>query len=565
MKLRKGRLGFRAAVLACTLAGAIGAAAVVGTSAIADKPKSPDADTTTPIHHVVVIFDENISFDHYFATYPNAANPPGEPPFVAAKGTPAVNGLSQSLQSPNNPNIVQPFRIDRQDAETCSQNHGYTAEQQADDAGLVDKYVQATGAKGTNSSAPGAPPCTAAALTHSGAGLSTLPGSQVMGYFDGNTVTAMWNYAQNFAMNDNSFGSNFGPSSVGAINLISGQTHGFAPAVNPANPNATFYSDVSENGTVIGDPQPAGDICDTRDRSTETAGGKNIGDLLNAKGVTWGWFEGGFREAPGAATCTVAHTNRFGVKSNDYIPHHEPFQFYASTQNLNHLPPTSVDNIGKTDQANHQYDLSDWYDALNAGNLPAVSYLKAPGYQDGHPGYSDPLDEQQFVVNAINALEKSPFWHDTAVIIAYDDSDGWYDHVMSPINNQSADPKHDAIRGALSATTGLVTNGDCGSQQPQAVDPTQQDRCGYGVRQPLLVISPYAKANFVDNTLTDQTSILRFIEDNWSLGRIGGGSFDAKAGTLLNMFTFGPGDDRDHGANKLFLDPSTGEPADVDP
>ena len=79
MKLRKGRVGFRTAVLACTLAGAIGAAADAGSSAIADKTTSPDNDTTTPIKHVVVIFQENVSFDHYFATYPDAANPSGEP------------------------------------------------------------------------------------------------------------------------------------------------------------------------------------------------------------------------------------------------------------------------------------------------------------------------------------------------------------------------------------------------------------------------------------------------------------------------------------------------------
>jgi phospholipase C len=85
-----------------------------------------------------------------------------------------------------------------------------------------------------------------------------------------------------------------------------------------------------------------------------------------------------------------------------------------------------------------------------------------------------------------------------------------------------------------------------------------EGRCGYGPRLPLIVISPYAKANFVDNTLTDQSSILRFIEDNWSTGQIGGGSFDAIAGTLDNMFDF----DEHHRPflRGLLLDPSTGQP-----
>jgi phospholipase C len=198
--------------------------------------------------------------------------------------------------------------------------------------------------------------------------------------------------------------------------------------------------------------------------------------------------------------------------------------------------------IGQKDQANHQYDIADFFKALNAGNLPAVTFLKAPAYQDGHAMYSNPLDEQTFLVNTINALETSPFWNTTAVIIAYDDSDGWYDHVMPPIVNGSSSPAD-----ALSAA------GACGNN----IDPTApMGRCGYGQRLPLLVISPYAKVDYVDHSLTDQTSILQFIEDNWSLGRIGGTSFDALAGSLFNMFEFDDGGD----TRKLLLDPATGLP-----
>src|SRR5690348_15673492 len=83
--------------------------------------------TSTPIQHVVVIFQENVSFDHYFATYPNAANPGGEPVFVARKGThpsPTVNGLTGPLMT-HNPNSVQPFRLDRSQAIVCDQSHDY--------------------------------------------------------------------------------------------------------------------------------------------------------------------------------------------------------------------------------------------------------------------------------------------------------------------------------------------------------------------------------------------------------------------------------------------------------
>jgi phospholipase C len=168
-------------------------------------------------------------------------------------------------------------------------------------------------------------------------------------------------------------------------------------------------------------------------------------------------------------------------------------------------------------------------------------YLKASAYQDGHAGYSDPLDEQQFVADTINQLQKLPTWKDTAVVIAYDDSDGWYDHVSSPIVNASADTANDALNGKGLCGTGTVD--------------TYQGRCGYGPRLPLLVISPYAKQNYVDHTVTDQSSVLRFIEDNWNLGRIGDHSFDEKAGTLNSMFDF---TEQGHTA-PFILDPTTGE------
>ena len=112
-------------------------------------------------------------------------------------------------------------------------------------------------------------------------------------------------------------------------------------------------------------------------------------------------------------------------------------------------------------------------------------------------------------------------------MINYDDSDGWYDHVMPPIINSSADPATDALNGP----------GVCGNGTPLS---GYQDRCGYGQRLPMMVISPYAKVNYIDNTATDQSSITRFIEDNWLGGqRIGGGSFDALAGSLGGMLSFG--------------------------
>jgi phospholipase C len=497
--------------------------------------------TTTPIKHLVVIFQENVSFDHYFGTYPHALNPPNEPVFKPYPGTPSVNGLTDALLY-SNPNYLNsavngaassnPFRLDRSEAATNDQDHDYMPEQQAFHAGLMDSFPKYTGT-------PGPPP----------AGQTT--GALVMGYYDGNTVTALWNYAQRFAMSDNSYNTNFGPSTPGAINLIAGQTNG---VIDQVNASADVVADGGGGYTLISDADPVGDVCSTTSGALVSLSGPNVGDLLNSRGISWGFFEGGFdltvKNANGTTGCKRSTTSTVtAVNKLDYIPHHQPFQYYASTLNAKHTRPSSPSTVGiDGDPANHQYDTHDFYDALNAGNFPTVSFLKAPGYQDGHAGYSDPLDEQTFVVNVINFLQKQKDWANTAVVIAYDDSDGWYDHQIGPIVNQSAT--------AMDALTGV---GQCGSGVAALSGVTiahAQGRCGYGPRLPLLVISPYAKRNYVDHAVTDQSSILRFIEDNWLDGQRIPGSFDALAGKLNGMFKFHePAED-----SPYWLDPTTGEP-----
>jgi phospholipase C len=430
-------------------------------------------ETSTPIKHLVVIFQENVSFDHYFGTYPLALNPKGEPKFVAAPGTPGVNGYTDGLLY-NNPNFVNktlngasasnPFRLDRSEAATADQDHDYTPEQQAFHGGMMDGFPKYTGT-------PGAPP--------SGQTTNAL----VMGYYDGNTVTALWNYAQQYAMSDNSYNTTFGPSTPGAINLISGQTGGIVDSVSAGD---SVVPDGSGGQTLISDADPIGDVCSGT--GTVRFGGQNIGDLLNSRGITWGFFEGGFNlmktNADGSTGCGRTTTSQITkTKKADYIPHHQPFQYYASTSNPKHLRPSSVSSIGFGDAANHQYDTDDFFAAVKAGNFPAVSFLKAPGYQDGHAGYSDPLDEQNFIVHVINFLQQQGRdWEHTAVIIAYDDSDGWYDHQMSPVANQSS-----------TEADALLAPGSCGDGSTALSSSTAQHaqgRCGYGPRLPLLVISP---------------------------------------------------------------------------
>ncbi len=226
------------------------ALAVGGAVALADDRHDRDSDdfhripTATPIKHVVVIFQENVSFDHYFGTYPNALNLSGETRFMPSPRTPKVNNLVNPLDvnhhfkplagvdllnhnpnsvptnpgAPNNSKIngtgaSNPFRLSPSQALTADQGHNESPEESAYNNGRMDGFPAFVGTAGP-------PPV--------GIGSKAL----VMGYYDGNTVTALWNYAQHFALNDNNYTTQFGPSTPGALNLISGQTNGFAATLN---------------------------------------------------------------------------------------------------------------------------------------------------------------------------------------------------------------------------------------------------------------------------------------------------------------------------------------------
>src|SRR6202161_2217180 len=250
--------------------------------------------TKTPIKHLVVVFNENRSFDHYSGTYRNPKNPEGQPIFEPPKNTPRnINNLLSSPalldNNPNaNPNVVpsngatvtqpsngvnaaNPFRIDRTQADTAGQNHSYGPEQKAYDAGKNDLFPLDVG-NGTTG----------------GAGAFGTKG-QVMGFFDGNTVTAYWNYAQNYAMSDNAWGDAYGPSTPGLLEMFAGQTNGIVAGVGTSGNESP---DGQGGITLIGDVDPTFDVCSPGTSVSSTA--KNIGDLLNAADIPWGSFVGGF-------------------------------------------------------------------------------------------------------------------------------------------------------------------------------------------------------------------------------------------------------------------------------
>jgi phospholipase C len=572
-----------AALLASCDNGSNGPAPTTTTTTPANTTSPQNALTTaTPIKHLVVIFGENESFDHYFGTYPQSANPAGEPTTAssaAPSNTSTVNGylrtatlLSANPNQTNAANLAKvsdksqlnPFRLDRSQFDTASQNHAYTPEQLATDNLAMDAFVANTGKGGA-----GGTPTPVAGTAASGA-FSTA--AQVLGYFDGNTVTAMWNYAQNYAMSDNAFTDSFGPSTPGAINVVAGTTSGA---------DALVAGDTIPDGqgrfTMINDADPRGDTCSNTAIVTQM-NTKNIGDLLNAANITWGGFMGGF-DLTATNTNGTTKCARSTVSPNtsrtvtDYIPHHAWFQYWASTANPMHTRPSSVAQIGKTEPTldaagsttpvHHQYDYNDFVAAVSAGNFPSVSYIKAPAFQDAHPGNSNALDEQAFDTKVVNFLMQQPDWVNTAVIITYDDSDGWYDHQAPNILNSSFDKTSvlsvNLPSGTVTGADQMNAPGQCtGPNAKQALDVNGKPvngRCGPGTRIPFILISPYAKANYVDSTPITQSSVIRFIEDNWLNGtRLGGGSNDAIAGSIMSLFDF----TKTPNTKPLFLTGTTG-------
>jgi phospholipase C len=177
-------------------------------------------------------------------------------------------------------------------------------------------------------------------------------------------------------MSDNFVDTEFGVTLEGHLNVLSGQTHGVSVMVGPVKANQL------SNGSVIGNLQPYYDDCATGVTPNIVMTGRNVGDLMNAHSVSWAWFYGDFW----ANTSCVAQ----------YNSHYAPFDYYLSTANHHHIPPASLAAIGTdtcTNQmcANHTYDLTYFYQALAAGDLPAVTYLKFKENETGHPSDSTPL------------------------------------------------------------------------------------------------------------------------------------------------------------------------------
>lgn len=445
-------------------------------SAVSGVAMAKTAALQTPIQHVVVVVLQDESFDRYFGIYPNAQNNHSEVAFHARPNTPKVAGFSKELLE-HNPNLSNPYRM-APGQPTCDLGYGVIAQKRAYNHGLNNMFIWQEN-QGPN------------AVSDDGCFAQS-----VMGYYDGNTLSALWQYAQHYALADHFFASEYATVTGGQIDIIAGVNQGIIPKVLPG---------VSYKDELLGNNPPRYDD-GSKGRFKVSLNRTNIGNLLSAHQVSWGAFVGGFKSnsyrPDGTAVMDKRVMNQAGSLVMAYESSDDPFQYFASTANKHHLAPSHLANIGKDGPEHHQYDLSMLWWAAEHNLLPAVSFVFADHARNGHVGSSSPLDEQFFVRQVMSHLKASSQWSSTAVMLVWSSANGWYDHVTPPPAPQS-----------------MLGN-------------------GYGPRLPFLLISQWAKHNYVEHKMLDQSSVLRFIENNWQLGYLGPHTPDRYAHSLLSMFDF---------------------------
>jgi len=301
-----------------------------------------------------------------------------------------------------------------------------------------------------------------------------------MGYYDGSKLP-LWTYAQQYVLADHFFHASFGGSFLNHLWLVAAATPTFpsAPADMLAQLDAS--GTLMKDGSVTPDGLAVNTLytvynphpCYSRQEQLLPAQTMpHIGDRLDAKNLSWAWYSGGWNDAMA------------GNPDPLFQFHHQPFAYFQDLAD------------GTEAKAKHLRDETDFFATLKGSDLPSVVFIKPLGPDNEHPGYADVVRGDQHAVDIIKAVQNSSYWKRSAIIVTYDENGGFWDHVPPP----------------------------------------QVDRWGPGTRVPTIIVSPYAKRGFVDKTVYDTTSILKFIEWRWDLPPLA--ERDAKANNLLNAFDF---------------------------
>jgi phospholipase C len=443
-----------------------------------------DRDAETMIQHTIIVYQENISFDHYFGTFGHGS-----------AGIPAGVQLFHTTPIGAQLGPYAPVRLDgRTQAATCDVDHEYWAMVLMAHGGAMDRYLQG----GNNLTEPNpSTPSTCPSFEANPAGSALA-----LAYYAGTSGDASaplqnyWRLASQYTLADNFFSGMYGPST----------------------PNAEWL--VAATANTVFDPNPAGDVCnDYGGPFMPQRDIPNLGKAASANGVSWAWFQGGFGSCGPAAGA-------------GYSAHHNPFQYFTSTADPTHAWAWNPRmNLPQPDR--HQRDLQVFYAALSGSpiggvvpRLPQISWVKATKPMDGHPGYSSPVADDAFVGDLVNRVQTSKYWRHAAIFVTFDETGGWWDHVAPPVPQ---DPHFAPLVNGYPNISGCQYAG-------------MGDACGeagLGPRLPLLVISPFAKRHAVDHDLMDTSSLAKWVEWNYHLPPLGvWGNRDVNAGDLRGAFDF---------------------------
>jgi phospholipase C len=402
--------------LAC---GLLALTAVTAHAVAPPAPASPQG--IHKIQHVIVIMQENRSFDHYFGTFPGADGIP------MANGHPTV-----CAPDPVHHTCMAPYHS------AIDLNHGGP---HGEGAALTDIAGGAMNGFVEEAQKPGITPCKIPNDP-----VCTIPGeTDVMGYHDGGEIPNYWAYAKNFVLQDRMFEPNRSWSLPQHLFMVSGWSAKCSIAGNPMSCANALESPA--NPPDYGNTKTIPDYAWT-----------DLTWLLHRHAVPWAYYV----YAGGEPDC-----------ENDESVTCAPVGQNAKTPGIwNPLP--YFDTVREDGQVANVQSLTSFYAAARAGTLPSVAWIDPNQKVSEHPAASVKAG-QAYVTSLINAVMRSPDWPSTAIFVSWDDWGGFYDHVAPP----------------------------------------QVDQNGYGLRVPGIVISPYARAGYIDHQTLSHDAYLKFIEDDF--------------------------------------------------
>ena len=476
----------------------------------ADAPVPDIQQLRQNIDHVVVIYQENRSFDHYFGAYRNPhgtstvanlldqegkidrrftgvqRNPAGIPytylplPYDLAGFYPAI------LE--NRPFHLAPYLPATHNVIWDPAHYFFRMFAQIN-GGRMDQFVALALALH-----PAHPEALAKVAPVQLSIELSKPSGAVLGFYTRDDIPHYHALADEYVLLDNFFQAMSGGSTGNALYLAAARSAVWneAPAHLKIGQTPTLADlPYDEHGILINDLPPLNGPTEVGESKLRIAPPPeqqtypSIGDRLNAANISWAWYNENWNGVkPWALKTAFGPGDGSAVIDtlNLYVPHHNPFQYYPSWQANVH--------------AGHIRDAEDFEDDLRRGHLPQVSFIKATGIHDEHPAQSAPSWGENWVMGFLRALGNSAAWSRTVVIITYDEGGGFWDHVPPP----------------------------------------QPDAYGCGTRMPALLISPFARRGYVDHKVGDTTSVLAFIATRFGLQPLQ--HRDARAYAMLDGLDF---------------------------